>query len=224
MPIKRALTPLVLLALLAAVFAVPASAKDSGDEKVIPVKMWQCYLCNMPVMTFASDNLEATSGKSYLKDGAHQQANFKYLYDKSRSIEKCPKFPADGGHVFVAKGSQNMSPKELAYNLKHFIVLKNGTGNTIKFDKIECALCGVRLFCFNGDDLDQYDFLDIKVHAPLWILGTNASFPPCNKWYITDGKNNRIPIKHHIFSQASVFTPSSAYSIAEHINHIIFSD
>jgi hypothetical protein len=55
-------------------------------------------------------------------------------------------------------------------------------------------------------------------------MENNASFPPCNKWYISDGKNNRIPIKHHLFSQLSIFTPSSAYSIAEHIRDIIFSD
>ncbi|MBR5050278.1 MAG: hypothetical protein IKX75_02950 [Desulfovibrio sp.] len=224
MPVKRAMALLALLALLAAGFAAPASAKDSGDEKVIPIKLWECYLCNMKVCTFASDVLEASPGKSFLKDGAHQQANFKYLYDRSRSIEKCPKFPMDGGHVFVGKGAHNISPKDLANHIRKFIVLQNGKDNTIKMDKIECALCGIRVFCFHGDDLDQYDFLDIRVKAPLWILGTSNAFPPCDKVYFTDGRENKIPFKHHIFRLHEVFTPPSAYSFSEKINSMIFSD
>jgi hypothetical protein len=223
MPFKRVLTMLVMLALLAAGFAVPASAKDSGDEKVIPMKRWQCLLCDKSFWTFSSDLLEAFPGRSCLKDGAFQQSNFMYFHDKSRPIEKCTKFK-DGGHIFAYKEYTNVSPKWLCEHRKEIIVLKDGNSNTVKIDKIQCALCGIVRYCFNGDDLDQYDFLEIKVQAPLWTMDNNASFPPCNKWYISDGKNNRIPIKHHLFSQISTFTPSSAYNIAEHIGYIIFSD
>ncbi len=220
---KRAFAMLAMLALLAACFSVPAFAGDSGEERLIPVKLWKCSICGATYHTFPSDIIAGSSGQTQLVDGNYQQSYFKTFKDPGRSIPKCPRGPVNGGHTFVPVTMETITPQWLAFNSDKIIVLANGKNNAVQMYQLKCLLCGDQKFCFTHDDLDQWEPIVLKQPSQIHLLSSPSSlYKPCTKKY-TDGRNT-VELKHHIFSVEGAFTPSSAWEIARNANRIVFSD
>ncbi|WP_133958765.1 hypothetical protein [Aminivibrio pyruvatiphilus] len=163
--------------------ALPAFAKDSGDERVIEVIRWECFVCGKQYFTFAPDDIGGKT-KAEHKIPDYQQKNWVMFSDPGKSISKCPK-SGDDAHMFFKKEEFKTSPYIVHERKNDYVVLKNGGPIKTKIKKWRCGLCKKDGFCFDGDDMDLWEGLIFKNPQKVFNMGSGSSIPVCNFKLIT---------------------------------------
>ncbi len=210
-----AFTTFLALAFLA---CANAHARDSGDERTIPVTQWKCESCGMEFFTFTPDDVGYESGHAENKDVRYQQSNWFRLKDKSTPVPKCPRL--DGGHILRKIGMRNTSGIILAETIDRYIVLKNGREIQPVLDRVRCGICGMEAYCFDGDDLDGHDVLTLTSRLHIWHLQNRSAVNDCKGKLAFGGRE----LKAHIFLLVSKQRPSSSMRLAEALKYVIYSD
>ncbi|MCR5563238.1 MAG: hypothetical protein K6F46_07710 [Desulfovibrio sp.] len=195
-----------------------AQARDSGDERTIPVTQWKCESCGMEFFTFTPDDVGFQSGPAQNKDVRYQQSNWFLLKDRSRPVPKCPRL--DGGHALRKTGARTISGKNLAEAIDKFIVLKNGREIQSVLNRVRCGICGMEAYCFDGDDLDCHDAVTLSARLHLWYLQNRSAVNDCRGKLPYGGKD----MKAHVFLLVSKQRPSSSMRLAETLRYVIYSD
>ena len=197
--------------------AVPAQAKDGGDEKCVSITEWQCLLCDKYYYTFSPDMLYLDKDHPEYKGFTYQQANFKMLLDKSRSIPKCPK--ADGGHIFDKKRVFTVSPSDVSKNAYRIVVLKNGGALNLSVQRWKCGCCGSREgYSFKGDDYDMVESVFLNLPLQMYRLAGGTKIDDCHAMLAVGW-----PLKMHIPCLLETRSVSSMF-IAENISNFWYSN
>ena len=205
------------LACLALLFfsASLAVAGDGGEERVIPVIRWSCWLCNWEVFTFAPDNIEGKKDPKH-KDVNFQQQNWMLFHNPSSAIRKCSKAP-DGAHYFDEKQKLTTSP-EVIYQLREsYVVLKNGGSMQAKLMNWTCIGCNLKGVSFHGDDLDLVGKFAFGDSQNVFNMKSGSKIHPC-----TIKLGNEV-CRYHLMHITSNGTAKS-YNLAQALQNVWYSD
>ena len=202
---------------LAVFSAFSAWAKDSGEERFVPIIEWHCYSCNAQYFTFDPDDVGGAS-KADHKMRDYQQKNWMLLSDPGRPIPLCSKAP-DGAHFFEKKRQMTTSPYIIHERRKDYIVLKDGRTVKAKLKSWTCKLCNTEGYCFDGDDMDLGEPDSSQKAMNLYNMANESRIKDCG----FKAANGVVYRRHNGMQQKNIESVNS-YGIAQRLSRIWYSD